>query len=660
MRVRLHIEGAEYYEPDFQITKEYTPEIVRDYDNRILREKSNMTFEAHGSLYVFLCGKLNGSDGYCQKIECILQTQNPDNSWNNEFYGILDLSGMIAYVSPKSKKYFKIDLLDNSFQSRLLNRWNQKVNLLSGRSINNTRIQPPRIYSTWISDLTTGIPYITQSYRTYEVMRYLVDFIFDGQVGFQSTVIEGANINLGLIEEFRLRNEDTAIFVSFKEMFEELNVIHNLFIALENDKIVIEREDYFREDTIQNKLVCLTDHEISVDTDKLYYGVEVGGSALKKADDPDDAPKYPINRRKYTWKNEEYIFNSNCQTDNKLSLVNDFIIDSNTIESVMSNDDDGYDEKLCLLCVLSLGTIDIARVYKSYSDTFYYNEPLMNYAKLENWFCGLDLASGGDLFYGENISGPSFDVDIAPGIWISNLFPVPVDNIIADENLAISGVGAIEVLEDTEVYIEVNTTVLAEGEFLNTRTLNLDIPIYDTILDVPASITVPPVNGQYSEEVLFNTPDSTTNLYYRSPFISLKAGNIIFPYLWGRRGGTESMTLTLVDYSIIVSSNTQFAIAYDAGCSLPIIKHKFKKKIDRDTFSSMRLNPKESIILSEEYQTWIDKFTYDYKEQVLTGEATGYEFTTECESESTDVIVIPPTPVCGIGCMEIESTFIVG
>jgi hypothetical protein len=143
---------------------------------------------------------------------------------------------------------------------------------------------------------------------------------------------------------------------------------------------------------------------------------------------------------------------------------------------------------------------------------------------------------------------------------------------------------------------------------------------------------------------LMETTTASTSICYdfEGELETIDSGKIIFPVLiyTGIGPATIDINVSRLDFSFeTIGSN---GITYDPICSLPNVVHKFKVKIDRDTFYAMRLANRDSIILSKEFQTWIDKFKYNHKEQILTGESRGYEFITECEIERETVTVVPP------------------
>lgn len=659
MRYRLYIEGTVYYEPSFQITKQYEPEIVRDFDNRILRVRSNMTFEAHGDLYVMLCRKINGSNGYCQKLECTLQVEDKQAGvWSDEFSGILDLSGIIAYVSPLYKKYFKLDLLDNSFQSKLLNRWNQKANLKTSQSLNQSGIATPFQYGTLF--VTIAPPFIAtrQTYWVYDCMRYMIDFMFNGEVGFKSDFLSSLNLNLGLVKELRLNADIYDVYISFKDLFDELNVIYNLWIGFENGNIVVEPESYFRTNTVNRYLNCLTDHEISVDTDKLYYGVEVGSETIDKADNPGEYPSYFENRRTNTWAREEYAFSGECQSDNKLELVNDYIIDSNIIEAVLANNDDSWDEKIYLIESLNISSSSFVLIYNQYQDEPYYNEGLQNRVKLDNWFCGLEIVIGQDIGFESQLLSTITESHAFPaGAGVTQklyrpIYDAPIDVISSDGFSFITAAVPEQYTWQSTVF----TTGTITMRICYDATVSFGVGVSQVVFicGFTFDLSGEPVRyegGQPLFDVFLIGTESTISRCVEivSPLVNIPDDGLIVPYVLAYSTSFNFGPDTTIDFNIneldlSFQGIGQNGITYDPICSEPIVKHKFNFKMDRDTFNSLRLNSKDSIVLSDQYQVWIDKFKYNHKEQILSGEARGHEFTTICEPERQDVTVILPVP----------------
>ena len=107
--------------------------------------------------------------------------------------------------------------------------------------------------------------------------------------------------------------------------------------------MVIERTQDLYSNLTSLTLEGVNGLKMSFDKDKFYGIIKVGSTTTQ--DDDAGSFSYPDGLF-YGVKNEEYHVLGNSNIDTSLDLVNDFVIDSNVIEDIIVNSNDGYDENV--------------------------------------------------------------------------------------------------------------------------------------------------------------------------------------------------------------------------------------------------------------------------------------------------------------------------
>ena len=385
---------------EVEFAEDFLPEILRDFDNRILRTKANTTLRFRGSAREFLEDIM--ADSECLNLDAELFGRKCGDDWDIKWSGtIIPFEGRQVRQSDDGR-YVEFELLDNEFQSLLLKRWELEVDLGSSYSLACAFIGSPQRYSTTYYDTQGNVRAGTSvSWRVFEVFEHLTNFMFDGDVVFKSSFIE--NLDLHVTTGVSMRTQEFAVlgFQNFKKLFDELYVQYNLWIGFENGCLVIEPESYFREQEVLKTFDCLTNFSSERDISRVYGKVKTGSNeTLSRA----QGGSFNTDRYNFTWK-EEFHNISPCSNGNELTLVNSYIIGSNVIHLILDDIDgsDNYDEDYVLVEVETTGDVTAnALMFTQYTEiegafgstspaVRYYNENLMNYFKLERWFCGLTI-----------------------------------------------------------------------------------------------------------------------------------------------------------------------------------------------------------------------------------------------------------------------------
>lgn len=285
--------------------------------------------------------------------------------------------------------------------------------------------------------------------RVYDALRTLVEFMSDGLIGFESdffntdddpavnrpripTLLTGRAIRTGA--------DDSFVFISFEELFIDLNKLYNLAFAVERTTsgpvLRIEPKSYFREVSTSLALPNVYSIQQTSDQSSFYSKVSYGSA---KVDEyifyPGGAlpPSLPF----VQWSQEEYHLGGQCNKDVFLDLeLKTLITDTNVImrclpygasnpQSLVTPPDSSYDDDIFLV-LFDANNETITSESALSADLRIYNGRLINSEVAQRWGDGipypiylfLDGVTNNDA-KGGLTANVTLDFSIAPPIWIA-------------------------------------------------------------------------------------------------------------------------------------------------------------------------------------------------------------------------------------------------
>lgn len=382
---KFKINGTTVTDPlewaDFTETLEYDSEVY----GILMKYNQKFTFIKDG--YEAISNAL-ASNGYCQRLPLQVLyscTGGPDE---------IVLDGFIFLTEAKfnrSKCTVEVEFEDNSYTGKIYA--NRLVNAFinSDRSKNGVTIVPATKFFITMFDPVGTIPNFTRPvYDLKDTFRYLIDFMTDGAVGFVSDWLDNLDddkhiaISSGSLFRYiaSIHEEPN---ISFQELFEEIRKKFNIAFALEKDssgnpQIRIEEFDYFKNNVNQSiSINNIPELMQSFDSDSFYSQVKIGSNAIPFV--LNKFALYPIPF--ITHQKESYFVQGECNTDEELNLVSDWIIDSNIIQGLTLSDilNTDYDKNhlfiqytASTLSATKWNTIDNT----IYPNRWYYNEIFTN------------------------------------------------------------------------------------------------------------------------------------------------------------------------------------------------------------------------------------------------------------------------------------------
>ena len=400
---RFYFDGNEVQDPinwdDFE------ENIVRDETIKGLLPRYDVKLNFNGGGYDYLYS-LKKSNGFCNLVSLRVDFKCGDN-YETILNGYIPISDC---KFNRNKCIAECQIIDDNYGARIYNNKSIKTDLIAGKSKNAVDITPATQYNVTLFIPSTGVDIATP--RTgifvYDAFRYLVDFMTDGLVGFESdyldktlntSITNAKNMMLFLGEELRIPSQDKSATISFKDLFAEVDKRYPIgFTIIKGSDgrptIKIEDADYFYNSGNSITISDITDLDESFDNEQLYSNVLFGGTTADY-----NAAIHSFGQVKFLgFKEEEYFLTGECNIDKALDLQTTFITDSNIIEELIytntSNTD--YDEDTFIIEIRTPLTSTVLPVFAinfiTNSLPLFYNPNLTNNKIAERYNLQGDIA----------------------------------------------------------------------------------------------------------------------------------------------------------------------------------------------------------------------------------------------------------------------------
>lgn len=337
------------------------------------------------------------SEGFCGEIDCLIE---------DECLGVRTtiFTGkiFILTIQKNSNCIITAALNDNSYQARINKNKSIKIFIDTVKSKNNVDITASAQNRITMFDPDNGgtLAATRMGYRVYDALKNMVAFMSDDEVDFDSTLFgplgefEGLSLMLG--QEIAFPTGENPIQESFDSIFREIRKKVNctFYIDATGQKPVLRIEKYgdLFINTVVKKLENVDSVNYKVDAKKLVATVSVGSKIIN---DIAVSPtiSFVEDNVYQTYKTEDYTLLEQCNRDERLDLVSDYIISSNAIQELaITPTPDKWSENIFFIdCnnVVANGvnyTSDaIAGDPFGTGPPVFYNTRLMNNEVLERW-----------------------------------------------------------------------------------------------------------------------------------------------------------------------------------------------------------------------------------------------------------------------------------
>ncbi len=391
--VRFYLDGIEVTSPvNWQ---EFSLKLAKDktIDAILLTSDTSLQWADDG--YSYLNGLIE-SGGFCTSVDLLVKDDEPIDQV--VFYGRVFLS---SSEIDESLCTIKSRVEDRSFYAMINSNKGIEADMTAEVSKNGTAIPAVDMYVLDVHDVVGGA-FVDSIYsvRVFDAFRYLTDFMTDDTIGFVSDTFDigGEWEGLTITSGNKLRRAtgytgDTPPLplFSFRKLYEEVKKKIPIGITVDESAgsftLRIESIDYFNLNTsgtmIFENIEAIKTKFIE---EKLYASVRVGSDTI------DDTLTFPESQPIIGYKEEQLFNDINCNVDNELNLVSQWIISSNVIEDCVTGVSSEYDEDLFFitstLITPTLGVSTQTDIFNSGTD-YFYNDLLRNINVLERYGTGI-------------------------------------------------------------------------------------------------------------------------------------------------------------------------------------------------------------------------------------------------------------------------------
>ena len=371
---KIYLDGNLVNDPVIGV-EDFTLTIERTFDtDNIFREftETNLTFTGDG--YNYLCAMLKNDYCYKAAIQVDIYDETIFEGQIIVSFGTVNLS----------KGTFETQIVDTSYRGLVRERVKNEISLNSILTVGCEPLAAIPILTLPMYDVDNNFVRNVQSYKVYDVFKYLIDAISDNQVALQSTALQ--NIPYAITTGWNLSGTGNGlpfkIFpeISFENLYKNFRNLLTLYASLEIiagvPTIIIEQESYFFENTNSGYDIAdfPYDLNISVDESRIYSIVEIGSEDY----DEDDEDYNAINNLKVNGWGKRVLNTCGCvfDKDNTEDLTVDWIIDSGRIMKTLDLRD-GTDETYIIQLDISNPSQAFLLV-DNVTNKWFYNSSLRN------------------------------------------------------------------------------------------------------------------------------------------------------------------------------------------------------------------------------------------------------------------------------------------
>lgn len=377
--------------------------------------EAKLNFTAGGYKYLFDQYKIHG---FCKIVELKVNQSCSGGTMEEVFTGNIFISDCRFNWN---KCFVECSVEDNSFGARIRNNKSIKTAISGNLSKNGFTITPAASKSVVMFDPSTGSPIANNRtmYSWFDAMKYLVAFITDDLVGFESIFLQSYP-EWAFASGLELRTfNNVSPFLSFDSAFVEINKNHPIGFTIIHDGtrpvIKIERKaDLFKQ---ASSLVIPNIEDLIqyFNNELLYSNFKIGGPVASF----DPLIHTLIPRQFIGFQPEEYFLTGICNIDKALDLTSNFILDSNIIEeiTVTNTTNKEWDKDVFIVQLDNAGGIWSAIKYPQQGGGYFYNGDFTN-EKIAN---RNEFAGDAALYSGLDTSGFRAEITNRPYSQFGNI-----------------------------------------------------------------------------------------------------------------------------------------------------------------------------------------------------------------------------------------------
>lgn len=320
---------------------EMSQEIVRDYEIHGLLVNTKAVLKFSGDGYDFIYD-IDQCRSFCSEVQIkVEELCSEEGNYEDFFEGLIKMGDVKFYMNLCT---CESPIIDNSYYARIKNNASIEAYPHVAKSKNGVDISAATISICRMFRPSTGVVGgDRKAYRVFEILKFLVAFMSDGEVGFRSDYFDtGEMKGLFLTNGIHLKDNDITHYqnadigkISFQSLNDELYKIANLGFMMEPGPVLrLEPADYFYGDTVIDTLDFASGVVKKTKTEQLYTYVNFGSDKIITQEDY-PALSFPDEINFLGFKDEKLHLSGQCNTDVTLDLKGSFVRSSNVIEDLL-------------------------------------------------------------------------------------------------------------------------------------------------------------------------------------------------------------------------------------------------------------------------------------------------------------------------------------
>lgn len=317
-----------------------------------------------------------------------------------------------------------VEIEDDLYGAKIKQNKKIEASVETGKSKNNTNVTGVTSIDLTVFNPVTGttVGIINSpgtprtAYDVGEVLRFLVEFMTDGEVGFVSNWYDDlpSTEKLCLATGKEIRTGTTGLFaveISFEQIMNFLHGKYNLYFTLEDTvangkRLRLEELSFYRDQLNTVQFIEPPELTLAFETDRLYSRMEVGSKEFKR----DELGNFSLPYVPFlTHTVEDFVITGECNSDNTLDLIGELVYCNNVFQDVLVNNNNDFDDDTLVFqyTPTGAGTGDATQGFYLTEPTVLpalYNEQLLN----TNVSARFDLAGEVAKYFGDDPDGDKF------------------------------------------------------------------------------------------------------------------------------------------------------------------------------------------------------------------------------------------------------------
>ncbi len=384
MTFRHYINGAEVQEPDG--FSDFQQELIRDEKERFIRFNFPLDLTFIGDGYQLI------ENQYQENYNSELEYKVVRLEVSTEFVEVLStikISNCEFNLTAKPKPSVNVQIDDNVFQAKIFGNKSRPNVITATKTLNGVELTPVTAKDVMFFNSDTGSDIATRKvYDVFDCLEHTIKFISDGKIQLVSDWYTDLpdDEKLAITTGAQIRTPSALrplepLTIDFETLFEELYKKYNLYFIVEDiltdtPKLRLEQESYLYGNSVGLEVFENDDLTRSLDFDKLYNRIAIGSDSVKYFGN--EFPMYYT--QLLTFAKETYNIDGVIGVDNELDLVSEYIIGSNEIHRIATDQTESFDEDIIMIQYDSSTNAAVkGDWFPGSSPSFrYYNEELNN------------------------------------------------------------------------------------------------------------------------------------------------------------------------------------------------------------------------------------------------------------------------------------------